>query len=84
MDAIVKNIKWDTEDNGEVIDQDDLQLPEETVIENLEDIFDEEIGEVTEEDVVDYLSDTYGYCIFGCDVELTERAAQSVAVSAGC
>lgn len=48
------NIKWDTDGDKEVLNE----LPTEvTIPENTE-----------EEDVCDYLSDEYGYCVFGFDV----------------
>ena len=48
------NIKWDTDGDMEVLNE----LPTEvTIPENTE-----------EEDICDYLSDEYGYCVFGFDV----------------
>lgn len=53
----VTNINWDTEDDGEIRDATDLGLPFETRVECDED-----------DDVVNVLSDIYGYCVNSCDI----------------
>ena len=55
MAYIITNIKWDTD--GEPVEN----LPRETTVpENID-----------EEDIADYLSDKYGFCLFGYSVEKT-------------
>lgn len=49
------NIKWDTDGNSDVLNE----LPNEVEI---------PYG-VEESEVCDYLSDEYGYCVFGFDIE---------------
>ena len=49
------NIKWDTDGNTDVLNE----LPNEVEI---------PYG-VEEDEVCDYLSDEYGYCVFGFDIE---------------
>ena len=54
----IKNIKWDTESDDEILTAEEIGLPE-----------DIEIDDMEEDEVADYLSDTYGYCVvnFGTD-----------------
>lgn len=54
MFITVTNIVWDTEDNGEILSAEELGLPCEVEIEE----------HIDHEDIADYLSDEYGYCIF--------------------
>ena len=49
------NIKWDTDGNTDVLNE----LPNEVEIP----------CDVEEDEVCDYLSDEYGYCVFGFDIE---------------
>lgn len=49
------NIKWDTDGNTDVLNE----LPNEVEIP----------CDVEENEVCDYLSDEYGYCVFGFDIE---------------
>ncbi|MCH3999667.1 MAG: hypothetical protein LKF15_01405 [Lachnospiraceae bacterium] len=53
--AKVKNIVWDTEEDGESTPQEDLGLPSEV------DVPDEIAADM--DAVADWLSDTYGYCV---------------------
>lgn len=55
----VTGIIWDTEDNGEVIPQEELGLPSEVEIDE----------DIDEDDIADYLSDEYGYCIMNFNAE---------------
>lgn len=52
------NIQWDTEDNGEFITSEDLDLPTNV-----------DIPEMEEDEVADYLSDEYGWCIKSFEVK---------------
>ena len=56
----VTEIYWDTD--GEHIED----LPKEVTV-NLKELGTDDINEA-EDMVVDYLSDKYGYCIFGCSI----------------
>ena len=65
------NIIWDLE-NGDS----DYALPKEV---ELPEEFDEDDEDVaTYDDIVDYLSDEYGYCILSCDIKPTEKKKYSV------
>lgn len=55
----VTGIIWDTEDNGEDMSQEELDLPSEVDIYEAIDI----------DDIADYLSDEYGYCVICFDVD---------------
>lgn len=55
----VANIKWDTDGNVEALDE----LPVEVIIQE----------HIEEEDICDYLSDEYGYCVFGFDVVINKE-----------
>lgn len=55
----VFNIVWDTEDNGEVIDPKECNLPSETEIPN----------GIDHDDIADYLSDEYGWCVVSYKTE---------------
>lgn len=57
MKIKVYNIEWDTD--GEV----NADLPKEVIIDNPADEID---------DIADYLSDEYGFCIFGFCTELID------------
>lgn len=66
----VSDIVWDTD--GE--NQDDMGLPEETVIHVSELLYDDESPDDVDMDeiadrVVDYLSDHYGFCIESLEME---------------
>lgn len=65
----ITNIVWDTEDNGEIVPQEELGLPSEV------DIDEAEFGEYyfTEDAIIDYLSDEYGYCIKIFEYECREE-----------
>lgn len=62
---IVTNIEWDAPKSA--------NLPEEVIIDICEEneYLLEDIDEYADE-LCDYLSDTYGYCIFGFNVETEE------------
>ena len=62
------NIIWDLE-----VDDSDYALPKEV---ELPEEFDEDDTDYDE--VVDYLSDEYGYCIISCDIKPTEKKKYSV------
>jgi len=49
----ITGIVWDTEDDGEVISQDELGLPSDVEIDD----------DIDDDDIADYLSDEYGYCV---------------------
>lgn len=63
----IKNIVWDTEDNGEILSAEELGLPtEDEILDNdLEGLDDEEIGYV----IADCLSDNFGYCVVSFEFE---------------
>ena len=52
---LATNIKWDTDGDIEILDD----LPTEVDIPY----------DMEEDEICDYLSDEYGYCVFGFDVE---------------
>ncbi|WP_304393073.1 hypothetical protein [uncultured Clostridium sp.] len=54
----VTNIEWDTEDNGETVSAKELGLPEEVEIP----------AHIEENDIADYLSDKYEYCVLDFDI----------------
>lgn len=54
----VTNIEWDTEDNGETVSAKELGLPEEVEIP----------AHIEEDDIADYLSDKYEYCVLDFDI----------------
>ena len=58
----IRNIVWDTESDGEVIPQDDLGLPT-----NI-DIDDDDIESLEPDDITEWLSDKYGYCVSSYDL----------------
>ena len=58
----IMNIKWDTESDGVTVPQEDLGLPT-----NIE-IDDDKIESLDEDAVTDWLSNEYGYCVFGYDL----------------
>ena len=70
----VTNIQWDTsEDNEPARSPEELNLPTECIIPFRELVYDEESTDVVDvndlkDRVPDYLSDEYGFCIFGCDI----------------
>ena len=49
------NIKWDTDGNTDVLNE----LPNEVEIPY----------DIEEDEICNYLSDEYGYCVFGFDIE---------------
>jgi hypothetical protein len=53
----VRNIIWDTEENGERMPQEELGLPPEVYLK------DENAADM--DAIADWLSDTYGYCVLG-------------------
>lgn len=59
----VWNIEWDTD--GEVIDD----LPTEVIIDNPTEEMCEAVGGF-DDVLADYLSDEYGFCVFGFNAEL--------------
>ena len=65
MKIIVKNIKWDTD--GETVDG----LPDNVVIDELT----PNMAEV-EDEISDYLSDTYGFCHYGFDYEIVNNTTK--------
>lgn len=67
MKLIAKNIEWDT-------DGEEADLPKEVVIPDGIMPDDEDVDEYLNgyaEEVEDWLSDTYGFCVFGFDLEKT-------------
>lgn len=72
---LVTNIEWDTEDDlDEKLSPEELGLPNEVTI---EDPNEEMIEEVENDDygdaISDYLSDKYGYCIYGFTADIIEE-----------
>lgn len=65
MKIIVKNIKWDTD--GETVDG----LPDKVVIAELT----PNMAEL-EDEISDYLSDTYGFCLYGFDYEIVNNTTK--------
>ena len=71
---VATNIEWDTEDNGVSLDPRELNLPSE--VEYPEQLSEEEAYAIANHDsnsrlemelldtAADWLSDTYGYCVF--------------------
>lgn len=57
----VRNIIWDTEENGERIPQEELGLPLEV------DLKDENATDM--DAIADWLSNTYGYCVLGFEID---------------
>ena len=64
------NIIWDLE-----VGDSDYALPKEV---ELPEEFDEDNDDATYDDIVDYLSDEYGYCILSCDIKTTEKKKYTV------
>lgn len=67
----VSNIEWDTEVDGVIEEVSletsvtfDLDLPEEYLSDDPLDVSDDEVEAVT-----DALSDGFGWCVFGCEIE---------------
>lgn len=73
----VTNINWDTEDDGEVCPPSALGLPEDYSISYS--MLEEDYGAPFENEdammdhVVEYLSNKFGYCIYGLDIEIGEE-----------
>lgn len=65
MAKIIFNIKWDTEDDGEVFPASDLGLPEKIVADVAlpPSVCEAIINTMDADSIVDQLSDEYGYCI---------------------
>lgn len=62
----VVKIKWDTDGDKELL----KTLPKEIDISNEFDVKDyEDDEEQLLDDISDWLTDTYGYCHFGCEVK---------------
>lgn len=69
----ITDIVWDTEDNGEVINQSELNLPSEITI-PIETIS-TDISEIENTDAIsDYLSNTYEYCVISYSYEYEPRS----------
>ena len=62
---VVKNIKWDTDGDEEIF----KSLPQQIDISNVFNPDDYEYEEDMFDDVSDWLSDTYGFCHGGFEVE---------------
>lgn len=76
--VILSNINWDTTDgcdDDEFESEDALNSLPETVTFNVTDFAEpDEVldDDELEEHAVDHLCDEYGFCIFGCDIEIKE------------
>lgn len=67
---IATNIVWDTEDNGEVIPQEELGLPSDVTIPDA----------IDEDGVADYLSDKYGYLVYSFVLEENPPKNQKIVI----
>ena len=65
---LATNIKWDTDGDIEILDD----LPTEVEIPY----------DMEEDEICDYLSDEYGYCVFGFDIEKNDSFRGIFIVSA--
>ena len=66
----ITDIQWDTDDDDEILQT----LPTETIIDSPTE---EMLQEIEDEDpymesINDYLSDTYGFCMFGYNIEIND------------
>lgn len=70
---IITDIEWDTDDGYDGEDQ-ELELPSELEIPVSELLYDDESPDDVDEEeigdrIADYLSDEYGFCVFGFRME---------------
>lgn len=63
----VTNIEWDTEDSGETVDAEELGLPKEVEIP----------AHIEEDDIADYLSDKYEYCVLNFDIDKENKKVEA-------
>ncbi len=77
------DIEWDTEDNGETLSPKELGLPTEVEVSKEEIVEEFDLDSDADEEeildfVADYLSDKYGYCLYGFDCESQDLEAKDV------
>ena len=71
----ITEIEWDTDGD----DPKELGLPEKIMIEDPpQDMLDDASGAENNDSITDWLSDHFGYCVFGCRAHARQEPAEAV------